>query len=1457
MIPLLSSLNGRPFRPEETDNAYRFQGLRALAKGTAGPLGRKALFRPCFSATTRCVDPSAPSPWYRMSRAYLSALIKCCLILIFAFAVTLVYGQDDDDEQSPGLRARYQVNDAVVERVDPDIAFQWGPSSPDSRLPTGKFTANWVGTLLLRSAEMYQFHAFVQGRISLKVKGQILLEGDAKTARWFSGPATALSFGDQPFEVTYERTGDAGQLQLFWSSNEFPLEPVPYHSLFQTKPSPDLSLIEQGRIQFDAYRCGNCHAPKPDPNRLPAPSLMHVGSGTSHEWLIGKLMRSGTPTVVEGEKMPHFGFNRHEAAAIVAALVSEATAPQFVAAAKLKESDRAKDLQSGRTLVGSLGCLACHTWRSLGEVTPFGGATLNEIGEKRSAEWLSTWLQSPRRINPVHRMPVFSLTEKERSQIVLALVESSPPFNQGKPAASSSTGALVEQGRKLIAAAKCAHCHDLPGAKHDVAMVAPLTNPDRDWKRGCAAPLDRTQNRPEFPNIDPAAIKAYLASWKRDSSPAEHAVEDSQFGQRLLERKNCTNCHDRDGTRGISRHAAAIAKADEILSGLQMTLIPPRLNAVGDRMRDAALAEAIRGEQKSPRLNWLRVRMPKFAHSEVDQAALLKYLIDHDRIPPGGPGADKAAEQIPEKPDAQQILAGRELLGGKGFSCVACHAVKEYTPKVTALGTRGSNLHLIGERMRSEYFFRWTRAPLRVMPGVEMPNYQRPHEYILPGQLNQQLVAIWQALNDPNLTAPTNPAVVEQLLSVGLTDQPKVVRDVFTVPGAPDETVSRSYAAGLPGGHSILFDLETGSLRGWTLGDFARQRCEGKRWYWDLAGTKLAAGFEKRPDIFLVDAKTRQMLGPETGWTVEYSLRTDQREDRAVELHYDVKVSKEDINLSLNNVIERWEATAEGWNRRITATAPAGTEVWFRNSMPKLQFDHSQIKVERSPQARESQLPTDAIAFWDDPESNRNLVKINYQTSLQWEIGRQVVAAPKLSPTDKITSVPGFDGRRLAFSRSIMPTALAWDHRQRLMFTSLKGHLYRQESEDDDQSLSIMEGGLAAPFGLIEIPSKGVDDLAERQYSVVVAHKPELLNLKFDNRGQIQARSVLASGWGVTDDYHDWTCGIVRDSLGNLFVGLGSDYTFKNRPKANSRWRGDILRIEPDGKIDSIAHGLRYPTGLAIDDHDRLFCTDQQGVQNTFNELNFIEVGHRYGVPSRHETNPDAPADPPAVQIPHPWTRSVNGIVWVPKSDSKALTPFAGQFLACEFNNHTLIRMSVQTVGDVVQGAAYAFSKPAKEGDSSNFVGPLCIGLSPVGEIYVGGLQDGGWAGGLNVGDIVKLTTNGELPNGIREIRVTKSGFEIEFFDVIDPTRAVDTRQFKISGYTRVWKGDYATPDSGNHACEVQSATLGADKRTVALIVTGRKPGSVYDVSVGEIGAESQRVLWPSLGHYTLHRIPE
>ncbi|GIT28196.1 MAG: hypothetical protein Ct9H300mP1_02420 [Planctomycetaceae bacterium] len=157
---------------------------------------------------------------------------------------------------------------------------------------------------------------------------------------------------------------------------------------------------------------------------------------------------------------------------------------------------------------------------------------------------------------------------------------------------------------------------------------------------------------------------------------------------------------------------------------------------------------------------------------------------------------------------------------------------------------------------------------------------------------------------------------------------------------------------------------------------------------------------------------------------------------------------------------------------------------------------------------------------------------------------------------------------------------------------------------------------MAAPYGII---AEG-DDL-------IVAHKPEVVRLRDTNGdGRADLRQVLASGWGYSDDYHDWTCGIVRDGRGDLYVGLGSNYSQKNRSEKTSRWRGKVLRISRGGRVEPVGHAFRYPTGLAIDAAGRIYVSDNQGVQNTFNEINHLVPGRNYGVPSRFEEKHESAA---------------------------------------------------------------------------------------------------------------------------------------------------------------------------------------------------------------------------------------
>src|SRR5262249_42978825 len=336
-----------------------------------------------------------------------------------------------------------------------------------------------------------------------------------------------------------------------------------------------------------------------------------------------------------------------------------------------------------------------------------------------------------------------------------------------------------------------------------------------------------------------------------------------------------------------------------------------------------------------------------------------------------------------------------------------------------------------------------------------------------------------------------------------------------------------------------------------------------------------------------------------------------------------------------------------------------------------------------------------------------------------------------------------------------------------------------------EDRLTVFEEGLAAPYGLL---ADGKD--------LLVAHKPELLRLRdTDGDGRVDVREVVADGWGYTEDYHDWTTGILRASKGNLYVGTGSDYARPGRNREKALWRGKVLRIDPQGTLTPLGHAFRYPTGLAITPDDQVFVSDNQGVQNTFNEINHLVEGASYGVPSLFEEHPDAPVTLPAIQVPHPWTRSVNGIFFLPQNAEPL--PLAGHGIGCEYDLRFLVRFTLERVGKTYQGAVYPFSLPTPASSRNGFLGTLCGAVSPRGDIYIGSIYDSGWLGGTNVGDIVRLRPNGKLPVGIREIRAAENRFLISFTAGIDKTAAGQTANYSISGYTRKWQGTYATPDSG------------------------------------------------------------
>lgn len=1359
--------------------------------------------------------------------------------LLFAICISPAWGQDDDDDDiQPGLILTREFAGESTRQVAGDVSLPL-TSAADDRSPAGTpLTRTWQGSLLLKSEGTFQFHAYVHGTIRVQVGETVVLDAHSPEPGWVSGPATEFSFGDFPFTAQFQKGPQPGSgLKLYWSGDGFPLEPLPHHLLFHEVDSRPMRQARTGAQQLVAANCLGCHAERSTEPALPRYALTHVGAGRSWPAIRERLMRR-EPSADQG-RMPAYGLSAEEAAAVVAYLAQHTQKLSLKEPARVKVDP--KSTPRGRELIKSVGCLACHEWQGVGQLPPLGGGKLDGIGTRRSRAWLHAWLSDPATIHPQHRMPVFSLSPAERQQIVDALV-GEKPYEPREQDAPQTTKALVTEGRRIIDAARCVVCHDIPGdvAPQVTAVVNQTTQQPVTLSfaaiqagQGCLsdAPLPE-RYRPSF------------AASSRDSLAAAFAPGIGRPRLSDLERNGCINCHDRDGQRGLSNLAVTLLKSEPEWQGQTPTLSPPPLTAVGDRLQDASLQKAVAGELPV-RLPWLRVRMPKFRGALI--ASIPQQLIAADRIPDGAPATIAYPVSRGNVPP-ETLLAGRELTGGKGFSCVACHQLKDYVPPKVALGTRGSDLYQLGLRMREPYFFRWTSAPLRILPGVEMPSYQRPHPTILAGDMQRQLAAIWDALHDPQFTAPTNPAVVEQLWGPSTTGAPRILRDVFTLPtaGGQVHAVPRAFAVGFANRHNALFDLETASLRAWTIGDFARQRTQGKSWFWDLAGVPVAAEFPAVPDVSLFDTQTGQIVGPETGWQTQVRLlQSAIVEQRAVEFQYELTWSRTSEPLpKILRVNERWEGIDNGWKRGIRlGELPAGHTAWLRRPSLVQPFGQPTIRVESGDWGRPAATAPEGLLLRTDHDPSP-AGWLHYQTEVappQVEAAAELLADPV--PTQSVTCLPGFQGTRLPLPQSIMPTALAWDDRQQLVFTSLKGHVYRALDADRDglpERLELVAEGLSAPYGIF---AEGSD--------LLVSHKPEVVRLCDTNGdGVCETTRVIATGWGFTDDYHDWTCGIVRDTSGKFYVGLGSDYSHKNRPPSESRWRGNILQFDLEGHLKPIATGLRYATGLTMLPGDRLLVSDQQGVQNCFNELNLIQVGKRYGVPAQLDPRDDVPAEAAAVQIPHPWTRSVNGIAVWPGNEH----PFSGQVVGVEFNERFLIRASLQEVDGVTQGAVYPLSLPGTTNRPDELLGPLCVAFSPRGELYVGSIHDSGWMGGLNTGDLVRFVPAGELPNGIREVQATPRGFAIEFLRPIDPVKGADPSQYKLSGYTRVWEGNYATPDSGRHTPTIEQVSLTDQGRRAELTVAGLKTGHVYDISVGAIGVDGP--LWPTIAYYTLHRQP-
>jgi mono/diheme cytochrome c family protein len=417
--------------------------------------------------------------------------------------------------------------------------------------------------------------------------------------------------------------------------------------------------------------------------------------------------------------------------------------------------------EDGKELFHSIGCVACH-----------GQVPLTRLGEKYAPGELARFLEKPLETRPAARMPDLHLAREEAAHLAAYLAPGPPA---AEPAFTAEP-AFVKRGGELYQSLGCAACHGGGEAK---------AKPLRELKSGgCLSP----EAKPHVPQYglsseQRTAITAVLAR------PAMAAGGAEEIRHLMLQR-NCFACHSRGGGGGPAPELAVHFTSTRDDLGDQGRF-PPPLDGVGRKLQPWALESIIQG--KNPVRSYMRVRMPDFGEEAAARLTALFAAADAD--PNEKPTAAKDNPNQVGRNDP-----GRELVGTKGYACIACHELHGHP----SLGIGAYDLAEMPRRLRPEWMRDFLINPAAFPTGARMPSFWPNGKPLNPkiggSNTERQIDHIRVYLTEVDQSLPPEGFIDHAAFELKPADQPIVFRTF--VAGVSTHAI----AVGFPGGVNAVFD---------------------------------------------------------------------------------------------------------------------------------------------------------------------------------------------------------------------------------------------------------------------------------------------------------------------------------------------------------------------------------------------------------------------------------------------------------------------------------------------------------------------------------------------------------------------------------------------------------------------------------------------------------------------------
>jgi len=609
-------------------------------------------------------------------------------------------------------------------------------------LAAGPFTAKWEGEITSELRSEYTFTVETTGVVTATLNGQPLLD-----SRQHADPhPTQLQKGANKLVVEFQSPaqGDA-MVRLMWSSKEFPREPVPPMAFQHDANAKDLRTgerLREGRLLFAQNHCAACHDGTgklpPKGEGMPeltqdAPLFDAIGDKYREAWLAAWINDPHSirphalmPKVFAGEA----GKIDQRAADLAAFFVSTSTT---------KEEEKAIDdtlVAQGGALFANLGCIACHTKPDADGNDEHDRVPLSHVKAKWHRNALLAYLKDPTKSYAWNRMPHFRLTDTEANQLTEYLLGTANREFTGPPKGDAA------RGGQLLASSGCLNCHAGVPPTITPSLAATLQG---GWTKGClGADAAARGKAPDF-SFTPAQREALIA-FAADGFASLKQDASAEFTERQIKNLRCTACHQRDGQQSVwsqlEEEVVALQSGAPLEEGEGKpiyTTALPALTWFGEKLRPDYLATFIAGHEANKPRPWLVARMPGFATYAENLAKGLPHQQGFGPVltePPGDPA---------------KIKAGETLVGENGgFNCIQCHILGKRAA-TAVFEAPGPNLAWAPQRLRKEYFLRWTLALTRIDPDTKMPKFaddegKTPLTDFFHGNAAEQFEAIWEFL---------------------------------------------------------------------------------------------------------------------------------------------------------------------------------------------------------------------------------------------------------------------------------------------------------------------------------------------------------------------------------------------------------------------------------------------------------------------------------------------------------------------------------------------------------------------------------------------------------------------------------------------------------------------------------------------------------------------------------------